>query len=235
MNAKHHSEAAPDNNSNLHALCVSRVPIFNHLPHEELVIVAGKATMRTYERGQFIHRSGDTSDQLFIVHKGKVKVYHLSETGKEQLVRILGPGDFNGELALFSAQKHDSYAEITETAQICTINQSDVRELLLKYPAISLHVLDEVSRRLASSEKQTAVIATESINARIGQYLADLADHADSCTFRLPMARKDLASYLGTTPETLSRRFGEFESAGWIQQTGQRQITILDLDALLLI
>ena len=49
------------------------------------------------------------------------------------------------------------------------------------------------------------------------------------------MSRKDLASYLGTTPETLSRRFGEFETAGWIQQNGQRQITILDLDALLLI
>lgn len=235
MNANHHSATAADNNEDVHALCVSCVPIFNHLPHDELAIVAGKATMRTYKRGQFIHRSGEPSEQLFIVHRGKVKVYHLSETGKEQLVRILRPGDFNGELALFSAQTHDSYAEVTETAQICTINQTDLRELMLKYPAISLHVLAEISKRLNTSEKQTAVIATESINARMGQFLADLAEQANSSTFLLPMSRKDLASYLGTTPETLSRRFGEFESAGWIQQTGQRQITILDLDSLLLL
>ncbi len=235
MNTRHQSETAVDGKTDLHALCVSRVPIFNHLPHEELAVIAAKAAMRTYERGQFIHRSGHPSDQLFIVHQGKVKVYRLSETGKEQLVRILRPGDFTGELSLFSAMKHDSYAEVTETSHICTISRADVHELLLKYPAISLHVLAEISRRLDISEKQTTGIATESINARIGQYLADLAEQANSCTFRLSMSRKDLASYLGTTPETISRRLGEFETAGWIQQTGQRQITILDLDALLLI
>jgi len=48
------------------------------------------------------------------------------------------------------------------------------------------------------------------------------------------MSRKNLASFMGTTPETVSRRLGEFEEAGWIRQTGQRKITIIDLDALLL-
>lgn len=235
MSAKYPLEKAVDNTTALHSLCVSRVPIFNHLSYEELTVVADKATMRIYERGQFIHRSGELADQLFIVHKGKVKVYRLSKTGKEQLVRILNPGDFSGELALFSAMKHDSYAEITETSHICTISRADLRELLLKYPTISLHVLTEISKRLNISENQTTAIATESINARIGQYLADLSEQADSRTFTLPKSRKDIASFLGTTPETISRRFSEFEAAGWIEQTGQRQITILDLDALLLI
>src|SRR5699024_5047509 len=91
-------------NTALHSLCVSRVPIFNHLPDEELTVIAEKANMRVYERGQFIHRSGEVSDQLFIVHKGAVKVYRLSKSGKEQLVRFLQPGDFSGELSLFRKQ-----------------------------------------------------------------------------------------------------------------------------------
>ena len=57
----------------------------------------------------------------------------------------------------------------------------------------------------------------------------------NSDTYELPMSRRELASYLGTTPETVSRRLGGFEEAGWIVQTGQRQIKILDLDALLLV
>ncbi|NYT45562.1 Crp/Fnr family transcriptional regulator [Alcaligenaceae bacterium] len=218
-----------------HALCVSRVPIFNHLPHEALAVIAGKATMRSYGSGEVIHRSGDPSEQLFIVHQGKVKVYRLSEGGKEQLVRILLPGNFIGELALFSATDHDSYAETMQPSMICTIQRVDIRDLLLSYPDISLHVLAELSRRLGVSEKQTAVIATEPVTTRIALYLADLADQGDTCTFSLPMARKDLASFLGTTPETISRKFGDFEQAGIIRQMGPRKIAILDLDALLLV
>lgn len=234
MNPRPAPSPSGENNEHLPALCVARVPIFNHLPAATLEVIARKAVMRTYDRGQFIHHAGDSSDKLFIVHKGRIKVYRLSETGKEQLVRILNPGDFAGELALFSATDHDSYAEAMAVSEVCTIQKADVRQLLLQYPDIGLHVLAELSRRLGTSERQTAIIATESINARLAQYLVAQGEQADSTSFRLPMSRKYLASYLGTTPETVSRRLGEFEEAGWIQQVGHRKITILDLDALLL-
>ncbi len=214
-------------------LCVSRVPIFNHLPAHALEVIAAKAAMRTYDQGQFIHGAGNPSDKLFIIHRGKVKVYRLSDAGKEHLVRILNPGDFAGELALFSASAHDSYAEAIETSEVCTINQGDLRELLLQYPDISLHILRELSRRLEASEKQTTAIATASTTARLAQYLAAQAEQQASLSFSLPMSRKYLASYLGTTPETVSRKLGEFEEAGWIRQSGQRHITILDPDTLL--
>ncbi|WP_322996069.1 Crp/Fnr family transcriptional regulator [Castellaniella sp.] len=217
------------------ALCVSRVPIFNHLPPDELAVIADKASMHSYESGQFIHRPGDPSNKIFIIHQGTIKVYRLADTGKKQLVRILSPGDFAGELSLFSATAHDSYAETMQASEICTIHRADVQELLLQYPGIGLHMLAELSRRLGSSEKQTAAITTVSINARLAQYLADQAERVNSAQFDLPMSRRHLASFLGTTPETISRRLGEFEDAGWILQTGQRQMTILDLDALLLL
>lgn len=66
-------------------------------------------------------------------------------------------------------------------------------------------------------------------------YLASIAENSDSMNILLPMSRKHLASYLGTTPETISRRLTEFEESGWIQQSGQRAITILNLNALLLV
>src|SRR5690554_6956437 len=150
MNSGPVSSPTGENDEHLPALCVARVPIFNHLPTAALEVIAGKAAMRTYDRGQFIHRAGDSSDKLFIVHKGKVKVYRLSDSGKEQLVRILNPGDFAGELALFSSTDHDSYAEAMQASEICTIYQDDVRKLLLEYPDISLHVLAELSRRLGT-------------------------------------------------------------------------------------
>ena len=81
---------------------------------------------------------------------------------------------------------------------------------------------------------QATSFATENVDTRIALYLAELTEESKSMDITLPMARKDLASYLGTTPETISRKFSSFEDAGWIEQKGQRKIQILDLDALLL-
>ncbi|WHY81078.1 helix-turn-helix domain-containing protein [Siminovitchia fortis] len=60
----------------------------------------------------------------------------------------------------------------------------------------------------------------------------ELATDHDSSSITLPMPKKDIASYLGTTPETVSRKLAEFQENGWIEQTGQRKMRIIDIEAL---
>lgn len=216
-------------------LCISIVPIFNHLTATEMDEIVNQTHSVTYQRGQTIYSAGDSSDGLYIIHKGRVKIYRLSETGKEQLVRILQPGDFSGELSLFSKSVHDAYAEAMETVEICMMPYDDFQNLLLKYPAIALKMLNEFSLRLGKTEKQAATIAMESAETRIAMYLANQVEEQNTLGITLPMTRKDLASHLGTTPETVSRKLTEFEEGKWIKQTDQRNIQILNLDALLLL
>ena len=84
------------------------------------------------------------------------------------------------------------------------------------------------------SERQAARVATERVETRIALYLAECMDNSGgSMEITLPMSRKDLASYLGTTPETVSRKLAELEAQGYIQQISGRKIRILDLDGLL--
>lgn len=216
-------------------MCVSIVPIFNHLTDEEMREIVKTTNSVSYPRGNTIYRADEPSEGLYIVHKGRVKIYRLSETGKEQLVRILEPGDFTGELSLFSESMHDAYAEAMVATELCVMDRNHFQAFLLKYPEIALKVLTEFSSRLAKTEKQAASIAMESVDTRIATYLANLVEETNSKTIALPMSRKDLASHLGTTPETISRKLSEFEDHGWIQQTAQRKIHIIDLDELLLI
>ncbi|NGZ77990.1 Crp/Fnr family transcriptional regulator [Saccharibacillus alkalitolerans] len=215
--------------------CVSIVPIFNHLQDDEMEEVAKATHAVSLKKGELLHRAGDTSDSLYIVHQGKVKVYRLSENGREQLIRILQPGDFTGELALFKESIHDGYAEALEKTEICSIRRGDLHELLQRYPNISWKILREFSDRLDQAESQVTRLATEDAETRIGLYLAQQAEEHRSMEYRLPMSRKDLASFLGTTPETISRKLAKFEDAGWIEQSDQRRIRILDLDALRLV
>lgn len=220
---------------NMQKMCISIVPIFNHLTADEMKEIVKTTSSVTHPRGDTIYRADEPSEGLYIVHKGRVKIYRLSETGKEQLVRILEPGDFTGELSLFSESFHDAYAEAMVATELCVMDRNDFQQFLLKYPEISLKVLTEFSSRLAKTEKQAASIAMESVDTRIASYLANLVEETNHDTIALPMSRKDLASHLGTTPETISRKLAEFEDAGWINQTSQRNIKVLDLDELLLL
>lgn len=219
----------------MHKSCVSLVPIFNHLEEEQMNVISEVIRANSYKKGEILYQPGDKSDSLYIVSKGKVKIYRLSDMGKEQLVRILSPGDFTGELAVFSESIHESYAEAMEDTEVCMITRTDLQKLLEKFPSISLKLLSEFSRRLEDSEKQTTRISTEKVDTRIAQFLMEcIEDQEVPAEFTLPMSKKDLASYLGTTPETISRKLTEFEELGYIKQI-RRKIKILDAEGLFLI
>ncbi len=199
--------------------------------------IAEKAHTKHYQKGEFLFRSQEKDDALYIVNRGKVRIYRLSDSGKEQLVRILNPGDFTGEWTLFNPDAvHEEYAEAIRDTSVCMIQQHDVQELLKEYPAISLKLLGEMSQRLERSERQTAQVAVESVITRLVLFLAENVEPemGNSPTITLPMAKKDIASYLGTTPETISRKLGELENEGLIQQLSGKRIKIQDLDDLLL-
>ncbi|WP_373893167.1 Crp/Fnr family transcriptional regulator [Virgibacillus natechei] len=101
-------------------LCVAKVPFFNHLDEDEMLEIVDKSRHRNFEKGETIFRDGDPLESLYIVHQGSVKIYQLFESGKEQLLRILNPGEFMGELALFTERSLDSYAEAMEKTNICS-------------------------------------------------------------------------------------------------------------------
>src|SRR5699024_2521075 len=154
---------------------------------------------------------GDESDSLYIVNQGHVKIYRLSDLVREQLVRLLYPGDFTGELALFKVTVLENFAEAVEDSHICVINRDDLQQLLLKYPYISIKVLNEFANRLANSEKQSASFVSEKVETRNALFLQEQSKKQATNTIELPMSKKDLASYLGTTPETLSRRLSDLD------------------------
>ncbi len=214
--------------------CVSLVPIFNHLENEQLAEVMEMVYSATYKKGEFLYHAGDSAETLYIVSKGKIRIYRISESGKEQLVRILTPGSYTGELALFKDTVHEAFAQTMEDSQVCMIKRSDLQTLLYKFPAISLKILTEFSNRLDESEKQTTRFATESVETRIALFLAECMTDPLSNEIILPMSKKDLASYLGTTPETISRKFAQFEEQGFIKQKSNKKIEIIDIDGLLL-
>lgn len=180
--------------------CVGLVPIFATLPETERSQVAEVARTRHYQRQEMIYVPGDRSG-LHLVHRGQVKVFRVTESRAEQLIRILGPGEFLGKTALLLAAEASDCAMAIQPIEVCSISQEGIRELLEGHPDVALDLLQSVSERLHVAEEQLSSMSGLPVAERLAQHLLELAVAAEDTSFRLPSTKKDLAAYLGTTAD----------------------------------
>lgn len=209
--------------------CISLVPIFNSLSPEEMLEIANITESRVYEKGEMIYLSGDQTDKLYVLHEGLVKLTKYSELGKEQVIRLLRPGDFMGEYNLFSKKSFEENSEALKRSKMCIIEGRRLRELMKKYPSITFKIIEEMTERLVRAEQLIKNIAVESVEKRIADKLLSLADEHN--IVKLEMTKKDLASMMGMSAESLSRKLTKFEQERIIKQS-KGKIIILDEDAL---
>ncbi|MEZ0339049.1 Crp/Fnr family transcriptional regulator [Mycobacterium sp. pV006] len=211
--------------------CVSVVPLFAPLPDEDRRRIAGVAVTRRYRRDEHVVAPG-AQPALHIVHRGRVKVFRLLDNGSEQLIRILGPGEFFGETAVLSGAEVDYFAAALVDSELCSIGRRRILDILTERPSVAVTMLQTVARRLTDAEQLVASLTGRSVGQRLVDHLLQLAHDAGSPRFVLPSSKKDLASYLGTTAETLSRRLSSLQNAGALRLGPGRAVEIRDEQAL---
>ena len=210
--------------------CIEIVPIFSNLTYEEMMEIARITIDKTFEKGEMIYTAGSKGKNLYVIHKGKVKITRISHSGKEQVIRILGSGEFMGELSLFSSSSLTDNAEALEKTTVCKIDGEKFPGLIEKYPTIFLKILEELSKRLEKAENLIENLSLHGVSKRLSQYLISMSDEKGIVI--LKMSKKDLASYIGVSQETLSRKLSSFQEMGLIKLVGHRKVVILDKDSL---
>ncbi|HIZ52540.1 Crp/Fnr family transcriptional regulator [Enterococcus eurekensis] len=211
-------------------LCVSLVPLFNHLDLENQRLINQVAVHKTFEKGEQIMVPGG-AESLAIVARGAMKVYQLSINGKEQLLRVVEPGGYEGENTIFGAINENLFVEALQKSEICIINKQDFQKLLVSFPQLSLKLLSLTASKITSLEQQSQFLMMERIEERLATYLIDLYKVTNNKQLTLPMKKKELAAFLGTTPETLSRKLKFLSDEGYLKMY-RNQIELLDVESL---
>lgn len=217
-------------------LCVARVPLFQALTRAEQEAVATLARPMRVSRGDRIYSAGDDVSQLMVVHTGMLKISRLSADGMEQIIRVLEPGEFVGESAFLSGGRPDHFATALEPGSMCVFRHQDIGALIRAHPSIGLRMLQAVSRRLEQTEERLAAVTSVEVGGRLARYLIDLPTRREpdgTVAVRLPLAKKDIAGLLDTTPESLSRALRRLQESGVIDQLGPRDLRLLNLDRLM--
>src|SRR5699024_11170808 len=185
-------------------------------------------------KGEIVYGPGQPVSRLLVMNSGQVKISHESTNGQEQILRTVTDGDVVGERAFLTGHRPNDLAVALQDSRMCVFDHSDLAALLREFPVISQRMLRTLSDRLSSVELPLAAITSSDVTARVAAYLLDLPGsmRAGTVTLTLPMAKQEIAAYLGTTPETLSRRLAALSASGLIELDGRRNVVILDIDGL---
>ncbi len=202
--------------------------LFKGLPEEQIDIISGMTIEKTFGRGETIFFEGDEAKGFYIVSGGQVKVFKMNPSGKEHILHIFGIGEPIGEVPVFHNQPFPASAEALVKSRLIYIQRKDFVDLIKNHPSVSLNMLALLSMRLRQFASQIENLSLKEVPARLANYLIYVSEEqGNTDTIQLSVSKGQLASLLGTIPETLSRIFAKMSDEGLIRVEG-RAITILD-------
>ncbi len=211
---------------------ISNTILFKGLPEEQLEEVEKIAVERHLNRGEIIFSEGDDGNGFYVVADGQIKVYKASIDGKEQILHIFGPGEPFGEVPVFSGQQFPANAEAMAKSRLLFFPRSAFVDLIIGNPLLAMNMLAVLSMRLRQFTVQIENLSLKEVPGRLAAYLIYLAEEqerGDSVT--LDISKGQLASLLGTIPETLSRIFAKMNKQNLIE-VKERDIRFLNRSGL---
>lgn len=208
---------------------VAAIPLFQGLSRGECEDLAMIVVDQVIRRGQTIFEEGDEGEGFYVVVSGRVKVFKLSPDGKEQILHIFGAGEPFGEAAVFAGEKFPANAEALEESRVFFFPRPAFVELIGQNPSLALNMLAVLSRRLRKLSSLVEDLSLKEVPGRLAAYLLYLSEgNKKAVEVQLDVSKNQLASLLGTIPETLSRILAKLTREGFIKSNGPRQIRLLD-------
>ncbi|HIJ78365.1 MAG: Crp/Fnr family transcriptional regulator [Desulfobulbaceae bacterium] len=211
---------------------LSTVSLFSGLTREQYDELAMIVTMQEYKRGQPIFAEGDEGNGFYLVMEGLVKIYKLSMDGKEQILHIFGPGEPFAEAAVFTGSRFPAHALALEKSRIIFVPRASFIKMIEANPSLAMNMLAALSMRLKKFTHMIEDLSLKEVPGRLAAHILYLSEQQeDRESVRLNIGKAQLASLLGTIPETLSRILTKLSKQGLLNIDGP-VITILDRDGL---
>ncbi len=207
---------------------ISAIPLFNGLPEEQLTAIGQIAAEKRYNKGQTIFSEGDKTTGFFVIIDGRVKIYKVSSEGKEQILHIFEAGQSFGEATVFTGQQMPANAQTLAKTNLLLFPRNAFVDLVTSNPSLAMNLLAIMSKKLRQFAAQIESLSLKEIPGRLASYLIYLSEQQGSTdAVVLNVSKGQLASLLGTIPETLSRIFAKLSGQNLIRGEGSK-ITLLD-------
>ena len=183
--------------------------------------------------GTHFFSEGDPPAGLYVVLAGRVRIYKISPDGKEQILHIQGRGKPFGEAAALEGFPYPAHAESLEESTVLFLSRARLIDEVRRNPDLALGLLSVLSRRLRRFAGLVEALSLQEVPNRLAAYLLVCSERAGGADrLALDITKAQLASLLGTIPETLSRILGRMQRERILETHGQRGLILVDREAL---
>ncbi len=215
---------------------LSMVDILEPLSREEIGELSRRIPDTHIERDQIFYTPQEKSEALFMLKKGRVRIYRVDPDGREFTLTVVGAGTVFGEMSLTAQRLENAYAEAMEPSVICAMKRADLERLVMEKPQVGLKVMSVLSERLSHAEDRMEDIALKEVPARLGSLILQLVEKEGVVTpegYKIPTryTHRQLAAMIGSKRETVTKAFTLLQQAGAVELR-RRRIHVRDIEAL---
>ncbi len=211
-------------------------PFFAELEPPDLEALGGAMFQRSYPAGQIVLLEGAASSVLYVVQAGRLKLFKTSPRGREQVLRLMRPGDMFNEVAVFDSGPNPASAQAIEDCTLYLLRRRDLLRFVAERPGIALAVTRTFAKRLREALALVEDLAFRDVTSRLAKILLEGSgeDGRGTQNGQSPAPRLTqelLAAMAGSRREVVGRALKALSHEGAIR-LARGKIHVLDRDAL---
>jgi len=215
---------------------LSMVDILEPLSEEELEELARRCPDRHLEAREFLYTPGDPNERLFVLKRGKVRIYRVADDAEITLA-VVDEGTVFGEMALTGQHLRGAHAQAMEPSLVLSMGRDELEHLISKNPKVGLRVAQLLSERLYLYENRVEDLTIKQVPARLAGLLLMLCESEGVMTagkqIKIPThyTHEHLGTMIGANRVAVTRAFGQLQDLGAVQVL-RRRIYLADIEAL---
>ena len=204
------------------------VPFFTQLSDRELDVVRAVATEKSYPKNAVVLTEGEMGDSLFMIQSGKVKVFIGDEDGREIILKILGPGDFFGEMSMIDKQPRSASVTTIEASMFLVLSHAAFERCVEQAPRIANMVMRVLAQRVREADRKIGTLALMDVYGRVASTLLELSVYNNGkLVVSEKLSQQDLANMVGASREMVNRILKDLSERGFIS-IESKSITIIN-------
>jgi len=199
-------------------------PAADRLSKALLDAIAQRGDIRSFPAHAILINEGDTSDSLYIVLAGRLKVYVSSDDGRDMVLAEYGPGEYLGELSL-DHEPRSASVQALDPCTCCVVQGAQLREFLVEHPDFALHLAHKLIRMVRRLTEQVKSLALQDVYHRVVRVLTELSDPVgNERVLRRKLTQQDIADRVGSSREMVNRVLKDLTAGGYVSLREGRHV-----------
>ena len=224
------------NKQNISTETLCNLPLFSELTTTQSNRIISISKIINYKKNEIIFMEGDSYKGFYILLNGSVKIYKISFEGKESILLLIKPSESFGDVPLFEGGNYPVNAQVMTDSVLIFVPHKEFTMLIKKNPTICFNMLVGFSKKMRRLTQKVEELSTKEVTNRFARYLLEEikksgTDKLPEPFLRITISKKNIAAYIGTITDTLSRLLKKLKDEKIIRVSG-KSIFILDLNKL---